>query len=52
LEKRRMGLTFTCQARIEYLMNRYGDSQPKACSGAVKLGACEPECDPDICSGR
>jgi mannosyltransferase OCH1-like enzyme len=52
LEKRRMGLTFTCQARIEYLMNRYGDSQPKACSGAVKLGACGPECDPDICSGR
>lgn len=50
LSKRMKKLPFSSRERIEYLMQRHSSSQSKACSSAVEMNACGPECRPDYCA--
>jgi hypothetical protein len=44
-------LPFTCYARIDYLMTRYGVSVAEACQSAAEAKHCNEACNPATCHG-
>lgn len=49
LNQRLSGAPFTCIARIEFLMAKYGSTVAEACASTVQNHICGKECDPSQC---